>query len=428
MQLNTLQIGCICSECHDDLTLTDTSEIQIQDNQVYCESCFNDLYFCCNCCTDIYSKDCAIWSEYDESYICDSCYCDDYITCECCDCVTHNRDSHCDDSHNLCSHCFDRYYSTCNNCDCIINRDYTYITECDSDTLCESCYNEHYCNCSQCNEDLEVDLASHSAKLKYNGQSEILDYKTAINWEFYQIDSDLNHNPYIGLELELQHKDNRASLSPICNLIGKELHSLAVAMHDGSLTNGLEIITTPHKFQALKKNLKLRQLCAELIALDARSHDTKKCGFHVHISKINWFKESCKPLSKEYGYSTNKAQLYQYVFTKLRRYITRISGRDDEQIESYCQFRNSDSSRYVAVNLTNSKTVEVRIWNGTLNYKTLKMRLKFTLAMLEYLQQVSAIHITRNTVATIWTSFKYWLSQNNQYTDLLNWLNNKIGE
>ena len=92
-----------------------------------------------------------------------------------------------------------------------------------------------------------------------------------------------------------------------------------------------------------------------------------------------------------------------------------FSRRTNQEIESWARSRKSETSnkawikkavkdskgyqehgaRYYAVNLTNSETVEIRLWKGTLNPETFEATLRFTARLAEICKNTTAAELSK---------------------------------
>ena len=72
------------------------------------------------------------------------------------------------------------------------------------------------------------------------------------------------------------------------------------------------------------------------------------------------------------------------------------------------------AGRYHAVNLSNKNTVEIRLFRGTLRYKTFIATLQFTATLVRYAKQVTLTDIWRTT----WNDVFY----NTEYEELREYL------
>ena len=149
--------------------------------------------------------------------------------------------------------------------------------------------------------------------------------------------------------------------------------------------NSCEIISGPLTYDYWHKSSGYKDLLPYLISIDAKSYGITDhytgngCGLHFHLSKVNGWK---------------KAVVYMAMFIDQNRFLVEaICGRpftgyamnnlntvDDfykkvpELVENHI-LSNIDHS--YAINLSNSKTVEFRLCQGTLNYDTFMARLEF---------------------------------------------------
>ena len=108
------------------------------------------------------------------------------------------------------------------------------------------------------------------------------------------------------------------------------------------------------------------------------SHAAGTCGLHVHISRLAF---GCT-------YEQQEAAIARllYFVEKFWAELLRFSRRTQSQMnrwaarygirltpsEQMSHAKNSCAGRYTAVNLTNSDTIEIRMFRGTLKLNTLK--------------------------------------------------------
>ena len=104
-----------------------------------------------------------------------------------------------------------------------------------------------------------------------------------------------------------------------------------------------------------------------------------------------------------------------YIFEKYRPELMLFSRRTKQESESWARSRKSEISnkawikkavkdskgyqehgaRYYAVNLTNSETVEIRLWKGTLNPETFEATLRFTARLAEICKNTTAAELSK---------------------------------
>lgn len=189
-------------------------------------------------------------------------------------------------------------------------------------------------------------------------------------------------NPYLGIELEIDSagkNDDNAKLV-IDTLGGDNVY----CVHDGSLSDGFEIVTHPCTLD-YHSNLEYKVLFKKLIELGYKSHDTTTCGLHIHFNK-NYFGES----RTIQDLCITKLL---YLFEKYWDNIAKFSRRNNNKYTSRYGMEENDSmfevlykakaaresynGRYRSINLKNENTVEIRVFKGTLKYNTFIATLQF---------------------------------------------------
>lgn len=165
--------------------------------------------------------------------------------------------------------------------------------------------------------------------------------------------------------------------------------------HDGSLSNGFEIITQPHTEKSFK-NMRWKEILEKLKEEHCLSHDTDTCGYHIHVSR-NLFGED------EDEQEDNIAKVimfYEYFWEEILRFSRRTSGEIGDWAARYSLSRgdieiakeiskDKNKGRYYAVNCENSNTIEFRIFKGTLNYETFMASFDLTARLVENSKNIS---------------------------------------
>jgi hypothetical protein len=93
---------------------------------------------------------------------------------------------------------------------------------------------------------------------------------------------------------------------------------------------------------------------------------------------------------------------------KLERWAA-IDDENDDSIIYKAKKKSGNNKRYVAVNLQNSHTVEIRIFRGTLNYMSFLKNIEFCYALFNF---------TRDSKETTVDAFKDYVSMSNEYAML----------
>ena len=138
-----------------------------------------------------------------------------------------------------------------------------------------------------------------------------------------------------------------------------------------------------------------------------KSHDVGTCGLHCHLDRLFFGKKEDSSIAK-----------MLYLFEKFRPELMRFSRRTEEQISSWCRSRKQNydgtagwikkalidskysynyQNRYYSINLTNSETIEIRLWRGTLKPETFEATLKFTARLAEFCKHTRSVDLAKMT-------------------------------
>lgn len=288
------------------------------------ESAFgDDQYICCNDCNRIEHMDSSRWC-YEDYSVCDSCG-SDYVWCN-------SRD--------------------------------TYVRE-----------DDEYDNDEEDEPQYENIGSYHSSKRVLGHIPSAYD----------------NRNPRVLLGLELEMESNRDDdiderASTLLDALGYYQNKpYALCEEDGSLSHGFEMVTGYTGLDVHEKQLEFFKNRFE----GMRSHDTKTCGLHIHICKsdmsiyhamkmvlfvndsgnANLVRALARRDASSYAKFKDKKTDKSW-YKEAQRYR---SGKEDK-------LRGLNQDRYEALNFQNPKTIEFRLFKGTLKYETIMACLEFTYA------------------------------------------------
>jgi hypothetical protein len=332
----------LCASCGIELYDYDYSEI---DGCTYCNSCVNELFFRCAKCNEFFDLDREVCHEYYGSF---------------------------------CDTCFDGLFMECYDCRCFEYIDQMVETNCG--LVCEACYYEY-----------------HNEGCFDN----IMDCEYKPLFKFYRgIGEKRNkYNRYYGIELEAI---NAQCLHGNDDIAGDvlDLDSIFFCKKDGSLENGFETVTHPMTFKYIMENKKkFIKLLKLLKDSGMRSYDSNQCGIHIHVSKK----------------SVSRLTLYKLLklFYENQDFIFKFSKRTKSEWRSFCTLDDEREcnkskkdiryekaktkkwsfSRYIAINLLNDKTIEFRIFRGTLNIKSFFKNIEFCDSIIRFCEDTSLLDI-----------------------------------
>ena len=300
--------------------------------------------------------DITTMTEFDDRMLCADCL--DKYTTLCDDCGTRvwMGDAISDRHTTICYTCFDNNYFRCYECGSIIYQDdaCTY----DGEDYCEACYD---------------DIRETNCTIRSYG------YKpTPLFCPPYQPE-----NLYLGVELEIDEGgEDRNNARALLDLANEERENI-YCKHDGSLSDGIELVTHPQTLEEHMTNMPWEALCEKALDMGYLSHDAGTCGLHVHVSRAAFgSREEQEEVIGRILYFVEAHWDKLLIFSRrtqsqLDRWAARY-GMKDTPKEVLDNAKRSDIGRYACVNLLNRDTIEFRIFRGSLKYKTLIAALQLT--------------------------------------------------
>ena len=226
---------------------------------------------------------------------------------------------------------------------------------------------------------------------------ELLSYDArATNHFSFKYGNNKRYTTALGVELELENH-SKAEFKSL-----KALKSHAIFKRDGSVRTGVEICTAPATLDLHLEAFK--GFFDAMVVNNSKLEAKDNCGLHVHIDR--------KKLS-----TLHVASLCLLLNNKdNERAICSIAGR---AANSYCERTDhsyydfsqcsNQSNRYRRVNLTNSATVELRLFAATTDYSEFKLRLEFTQAAVDYTRPGETSLSVK--LVPIWDNFKTYVKQ-----------------
>jgi hypothetical protein len=233
--------------------------------------------------------------------------------------------------------------------------------------------------------------------------------------KFHKLSNENENAPFFGIELEVERKNsNGLKHKYMAGLIDHEHWYFKT---DGSLTDGFEIVTHPMTFNYIQQSTKEFTNSLKLLVENGyNSYDANTCGMHIHISKNNF----------------TTWHLYRFLkfFVENKDFIVSISQRKMEKLKKWANIEDdSDSSliykakkkdgnseRYVAINLKNSQTIEIRIFRGTLNINSFMKNIEFAHALFMYTKENKDVTLD---------GFKLYIESSCDYSNLKKFINLK---
>ena len=317
---------------------------------------------------------------FHDQTLCPGCLHTHTVICQYCGNRVWDEDIHYDEGQPICPDCFDRHFLTCVGCGRVIHENEArYLDDEEDYPYCRSCYEER------------------------EDQEPIHDYSYKPEPIFY------GQGPrYFGVELEIDGAgESRSKARDLLDIFNQN-HCLAYIKHDGSLNNGLEIVTHPLSLDYHLKQAPWQEVMSLAVKQGYTSHQARTCGLHVHVSRAafgdeEW--EQDQAIARIlYFFEKHWEELLKFsrrTQAQLNRWASRYGYKEQPQEILDHAKKGCHAGRYTCVNLTNDETIEFRIFRGTLKYNTLIA----TLQLLDRICDVAIFLSDEELKAMSWTTF-----------------------
>ena len=344
---------------------------------------------CAVCSTDIAPDD--AYTTESQDIVCSDCM----VSCNRCgDIGTDQEDWFVVDYNTWCEGCTERYASYCESCEEYTESSTNYVADRDAN-WCDECVTGCYW-CDDC------------SQYYYEGYCEDCQDSRVVHDYSYRPDpifhsTDGRERLYFGLEIEVEAGHNYGEASEYASQL--ESLDLAYLKSDGSLNCGFEVVTHPMSHGFLKNEA--QEFFDVITGLrnehKVKSWGTSTCGLHIHISRTGFnggahmhrflnlvysnqdFYEAMAGRSSDRWAKFDDITLTEWVYddygNRVDRKVTRSFAR---KLDS-----NRGSDRYSAVNTNNASTLEMRIFKGTTNARTIMSHIDLAHASVEYTRSLS---------------------------------------
>jgi hypothetical protein len=285
--------------------------------------------------------------EFDDEFYCEDCLDEITVVCDHCGSRVLRNEAQMDNNYTLCQTCYDEHYTICERCGGIIANEDTYYLDDD----CPYCY--------------------HCYQIE-SSYKKIHEYSYKPYPLFYG-----ERNRYFGVELEVDdggcYEDNA---SEILNIVNDNPDDRLYIKKDGSLDEGMELVSHPMTLEYHKNMMPWQEIMQRLVRMGYRSHKTETCGLHCHVNRNAFGKD--QDTQDEviarilYFVEHHWAELLKFsrrTQSQMERWANRY-GMKNRPKEFMDDVKGKSSSRYTCVNLQNYRTIEFRLFRGTLKYNT----------------------------------------------------------
>ncbi len=339
-----------CENCGDLFWI---HEMETDGETFVCQDCFDDCYERCEDCEKIISRYDACYSYDLRGYI-------EGVFCE--DCINNNA--------FYCDYC-EKYHP--NQC--------WHVTARDGDTICENAINDgEYGCCDGCGEfSTEVqyydELHECYCNDCYRKNMYIFPYHSYPSDYIIKFSEPAKRETllHIGVELEIDggglDHDNARDILEDANVAYRYNY---VAMMDGSLDDGFEIISQPKTLEIHKRYL-WEDIMQKAIDYGYESHNPGTCGLHFHLDR-RYFR-GVKNYEEKISLLVIQLEDFLKVFSRRKNFhycrFQEFDKSKKTQLQELSYYKDKNIYHTSALNFSGYNTVEMRFCRGTLKYNTL---------------------------------------------------------
>jgi len=322
---------------------------------------------------------------------------------------------------------FSDQFAECHDCDYLfLDGDLCSIYDGDY-YVCEDCRSNNY----HYSDRRDMYVADDDTQDEDEEQNE----NSSIIGEYHSSKHELGHIPskyddrktrvLLGLELEMEISndyDKHDKAKELLDALGYHSATIgkqyALCEQDGSLDCGFEMVTG---YTGLDVHAEQLAFFKQRFA-GAKSHNTRTCGLHVHVCKAGMsllhasklvlfindeknhdlIKTIARRTESSYSVFKDKSVDKSWIKDAVRTAHpeTRATQPDDYERDyrngsrKRNALRNLNSSRYEALNFNNEKTVEFRLFKGSLKYTTIMACLEFSFISWFFARDTSQTQLT----------------------------------
>jgi len=358
----------------------------------------------CDGCGGEFSEDAL------DNDLCEDCR----FTCEDCDGVRGTEEATTVYTHRgervVCERCVESNYFRCHNCDELHGETYSQYG---GGNICPDCA-ENMCACESCGEYVSESSQHLHDDFVYcpdcvpededEDDNGVIGGYHSTRRATRPLPSPFTRSHggrFLGVELEVESRDTDRVLAAqrIHDFVNPQSKDITADRHDdrvlffeedGSLSNGFEMVTAP---MGLDDHARLwRTALSPTLTRGLRSHDTETCGLHVHVSRTGL---TDVQISKVVCF-VNDPDNRRLIETVARRYNAGYCRVTEKKLRTAHQ---DDGNRYQAVNLCNSRTIEFRIFKGTLRYASVMAAIEFANAVVQFATPANGVGFNLKTPA-----------------------------
>lgn len=212
---------------------------------------------------------------------------------------------------------------------------------------------------------------------------------------------------YLGVELEVDEGGESDSRARQLMRLVNHTHEHIYIKHDGSLTDGMEIVTHPMTLDYHISMMPWAELLREAVHMGYCSHKSCTAGLHVHVNRSAFGRATAEQedvIARILFFVENHwnelLKFSRRTQDQIEQWASRY-GRKDDPKAVLDHAKKNHYQRYKCVNLTNGSTIEFRMFRGTLKLNTLLA----TLQMVDRICDVALLLSDQEVQNLTWTDF-----------------------
>jgi hypothetical protein len=294
--------------------------------------------------------------------------------------------------------------------------------------------------CGSCHDDHCYDNDTGNVIMSYSSKPSPIFWDDDGKSSYYQpVDDSGRALPAYGIEQEVEYA-GRGQMVAHAEVLLEQMNAggeVVYLKEDGSISHGFEIVSHPATLGFFMNHFPWDPI-ADLANQDFKSWNRRSCGLHIHMSRAAFLDD--KHLFKFlYFIYHNPAPLIQFAgrqssYAKFA-IDAFLNGYDDYEratvvrgstFMDMAKGKSRNSDRYVAVNLLNVHTVELRFFRPSLRVETTKAALQFCDAVFKYTELIDTPSVMSRR-ALEFNSFRSWVrSQGERYEILSNRFDERV--
>ena len=417
-----------------------------------CEEHWKAEYAFCDACGAIIRKRYGHRMDRGMKFICEHCFSVKYFECEDCGCthkISEANEVEVDGTvRKVCKSCLEENYSTCPSCgklkrnSSIINARYINANgEKKIINGCEECVAKVCHSCSHCGGWFANEIPFHdegTCDKCYYGGNIIHNYSYKPK-AVVQKSAAENTDLLFGIENEIELKFNDPNRSRYENdgdsftietksgsvrvdyrrfvafHVESSIPGLFYQKNDGSIRFGMEIVSHPATLEFWRSNKdRIEELFSFLRSEGCAGDEASTVGMHIHVTR-NGMTRAHQNSFAAFVYS-HKEKIEKLAGRRSNGYTKMIplpnSAEDNDQTKRFEEKIINNHDRYSAVNWNNEHTVELRMFQSTLNTSHFLANIEFSHALYHFSKTRTVLECVNNDS---WKNFCGFIAGNYEY-------------